>query len=119
MEQFTRNPLPKKLLWFQDDVTHTRFYWLARPAGEVKKGQKIVAQRRGQTITLSSTNAETVTVLLNDTMLDLDRPVVIQNASRTVFSNHVSRTIATLARTLAERGDTNLAFSAEVTVGLR
>jgi len=118
MEKFTRDPLPQKIVWRQDDVTHTRFYWLARPKEEVKRGQTLVAERAGQTITLASTNAQTVTVLLNDAMLDLDRDVVIRAREKELFSGRVPRTIATLARTLGERGDTNLAFCAEVRVML-
>lgn len=119
MEQFTRDPLPEKIVWHQDDVTHTRFYWLARPKEEVKRGQQIIAERAGQTITLSSTNAQTVTVLLNDRMVDLDRAVLIRADNKELVCKRAPRTVATLARTLAERGDTNLAFSAEVTVTLR
>jgi poly(3-hydroxybutyrate) depolymerase len=119
MEQHTRNPLPEKIVWRQDDVTHTRFYWLARPKEEVKRGQQIISERAGQTISLSSTNAQTVTVLLNDQMLNLDREVVIRVDSKELVSRRAPRTIATLARTLSERGDTNLAFSAETTVTLQ
>lgn len=119
MERFTRTALPERIVWHQDDVTHTRFYWIARPRGEVKRGQQIIAERAGQTITVSSTNTQTVTVLLNDQMLNLDRDVIIRAGERQMFSGRARRTIATLARTLAERGDTNLAFSAEITVALR
>ena len=100
-------------------MTHTRFYWLARPKEEVKRGQQIIAERAGQTITLSSTNAQTVTVLLNDQMVNLDHEVAVRSDTKAVLSARPPRTIATLARTLAERGDTNLAFSTEMTVTLR
>jgi len=63
-------------------------------------------------VTLSSKNVRTVTVLLNDTMFDLDQPVVIRAGTSTLFSNRIARSVATLARTLQERGDTNLVFSA-------
>ncbi|HWN95472.1 MAG TPA: polyhydroxyalkanoate depolymerase, partial [Methylomirabilota bacterium] len=119
MEQFTRNSLPEKIVWQQDDVTHARFYWLARPNEEVKRGQQIIAERAGQTITLSSPNVQTVTVRFNDQMVNLDREVVIRVNDRELWAERAPRTIATLARTLAERGDTNLTFSAEVTVTLR
>jgi hypothetical protein len=118
MEKYTRDPVPAKVVWRQDDVTHTRFYWLARPQDEVKKDQEIIALRAGQTVTLTSTNVQTVTVLLNDALLNLEEPVIIRAGGETLFSNHVARTAVTLARTLEERGDTNLAFSAEVTVKL-
>lgn len=118
MEKFARDPRPQKVVWYQDDVTHTELYWLARPKSEVKAGQLLTAERAGQTITLSSTNISTVTVALNDALLDLDRPVIVRTAGQTLFSNVVARTVATLAQTLAARGDTNLAFSAAVTVTL-
>jgi transglutaminase-like putative cysteine protease/pimeloyl-ACP methyl ester carboxylesterase len=118
MEKFSRAPLPEKIVWFQNGVTHPRCYWLARPPDEVQAGQVLVAERAGQVITLASTNAETVTVLLNDAMMDLSQPVVIRGGGQILFSNRVSRNVATLAESLAARGDTNLAFSASVTVKL-
>ncbi len=88
------------------------------PKSQAKAGQQIAAQRVGQTVTLTTKNVPTVTVLLNDAMVELDQPVTIRTADKELFTGRVPRTIATLARTLAERGDTNLTFSAEVTVNL-
>lgn len=118
MEQFTRVPLPDRIVWFQDDVTHARFYWLAVPTNQPKAGQQIVARRSGQTVTLEGKHVRTVTVLFSDAMVDLDRPVVVRAPETPLFDGRLARTVATLARTLSERGDTNLAFSAEVTVTL-
>jgi hypothetical protein len=118
MEKFTRVPLPDKVVWRQSGRTHARFYWLAVRKQEAKGGQEIIAQRAGQTVTLTGKNPPAVTVLLNDAMLDLDQPVVIRAGDQTLFSERVPRTLATLARRLSERGDTNLTFSAEVTVTL-
>lgn len=118
MEQFTRQPLPSKVVWHQGEALHTRCYWLSRPQNELKAGQTLIAERAGQVITLSSTNVETVTVLLNDEMLNLDEPVIIRSRGKTLFSDRVSRTALSLARTLEESGDQNLSFSAAVTVKL-
>ena len=118
MEKYTRVPLPEKVVWRQSGRTHARFYWLATPKDQAKGGQEIIAERASQTITLSAKNAHTVTVLLNDALLDLDQPVHIRSGATILFQDRLPRTIATLARTLAERGDTNLTFSAEATVTL-
>lgn len=118
MEAYTRDPLPKRVVWRQDDVTHSRCYWLAVPPGEARKRSRMVAERDGQRIALTGSRTSRVTVLLNDSMLDLDRPVQIQTDGRAAFDGRVPRTVATLQRTLDERGDTNLAFSAEITVPL-
>ncbi len=116
MEKSSRVPLPQKIVWHQAARIHPRFYWLA--LAQPQRDQEIRAQRDGQTVTLSATHGTTVTVLLNDTLLDLDQPVTIRAGAQTLFSGRISRTLATLARTLAERGDPQLTFSAEVTVNL-
>lgn len=116
MAKFTRDPLPKRIVWEQDDVTHTRFYWLAVEQDQTGDRAVLTAERDGQTIDLASEQVERVTVRLNDAMLDLDQPVTIRFNGKQVFAGKVERTIATLARTLAERGDPTSLFSAEVTV---
>lgn len=55
-------------------------------------------------------------VRLSDEMLDLDQPVTIRIGEKEVFSARTERTIGTLARTLSERGDFELMFSAELPV---
>ncbi|MCE9613806.1 MAG: alpha/beta hydrolase [Lentisphaerae bacterium] len=116
MEAHTRDPLPTKIVWRQGAVPRPRGYWLAVPPGETGKRSLIVAEREGQCVMLKGPRSSRITVLLNDAMLDLDLPVRIQTNGSTPFDGRVPRTIATLQRTLAERGDTNLVFSAEVTV---
>jgi hypothetical protein len=118
MEKFTRVPLPERVVWFQDDATHDRCYWLEVPPGQPKAGQEIIAQRQGQAVTISGKGAPKATVLLNDAMLNLDEPVAVRAGDQALFEGRRPRTIATLARTLGERGDTNLTFSAEATVTL-
>ena len=116
MEKFTRNPLPDRIVWHQDGVLHTRFYWLSVPRDTAHAGQDIVAVRKGQTIDLHSKDANTVVVRLNDRMLNLDEPVTILSGGHALFSEKPTRNIATLRRTLEECGDPDFVFSAEVTV---
>ncbi len=116
MERYSREPLPKRVVWRQSGRTHPRFYWLAVPPDKARRGQEIVAEREAQTVTLASTNASEITVLLNDRMMNLDQPVIVRAGEKAVFSGVVHRTVATLARTLLERSDTNLAFSAAIAV---
>ncbi len=114
IEKYTRNPLPDRLAWHQDDVIHLSSYWLALPADAAKVGQEILATRAGQTITLTTKDAPEVIVRLNDTMLDLDKAVTIRSGEKIIYDCVCLRTIATLARTLAERNDPDLIFSVEI-----
>lgn len=118
MMQYRRDRFPKRVVWKQDDVTHDRFYWLGVDGDQRKGGSEVVATRDGQTIDVVSEQVEQVRVFLNDEMVDLDKPVAITSAGRPIVSQTVRRTIGTLARTLAERGDPKSMFSGEVTVSL-
>jgi predicted esterase len=114
----TRDPLPRKIVWKQDDVTHSRFYWLAVDAGEHRERAEVFASREGQRIDVRSDSVARLRVRLNDKMLDLDRPVVITRAGKPLLTKRISRSIATLQRTIAERGDPRSVFSSELVVAI-
>ena len=57
-------------------------------------------------------------IYLNDTLADLDQPVKFVVNGKTVFDGKVKRTVATLARSLNERGDPFYMFPAEIPVKL-
>jgi hypothetical protein len=117
MAGFTRNPVPERVVWMQSTVTHDQFYWLAVPKDEARAGQLVVATRKGQEVRIEKAEGvRSLTVLLNDAMLDLDHPVVISMAGKELFNGVVPRTAATLRKTLDSRGDARLMFDAEVTV---
>jgi hypothetical protein len=115
MAEFTRNPVPERIVWYQDDITHPSFYWLAvaEPRGETT----IIAELDGQAITVASSDVGDARVRLRDDMLDLDQPVSVSFNDVEVFSGSVSRTIAVLAATLEQRQDPAMMFSAEIPLG--
>ncbi|MFM9118192.1 MAG: dienelactone hydrolase family protein, partial [Planctomycetota bacterium] len=119
MYQYQRAPLPERIVWKQDDVTHRRFYWLALDDNQRKTGAEVIAVRSGQKIDLQSEQVERLRVRLNDEMLDLDQPVTLTRAGEVLATKPVERTIATLARTLSERGDPFAMYSGEVEVVLK
>jgi poly(3-hydroxybutyrate) depolymerase len=114
MEKFTRNPLPERIVWVQDDVTHSRSYWLAVTGSEGKAGNEVVATRTGQSFDLALKGAANASVLLNDEIANLDQPVSLKVNGREVFKGMVERTIAVLIESLEKRGDRRLMFSAQI-----
>ncbi len=114
MAKHTRNALPEKIVWYQDDVTHQRFYWLATDQESATPGCEIRASRDGQRIEINAPAETKVTVLLNDQMLNLDQdiqPVINGSVAAPVKAR---RTIRTIYRSLADRGDPKSVFSAEL-----
>jgi poly(3-hydroxybutyrate) depolymerase len=117
---FSRNPLPKKVVWKQDDVIHTRFYWLSVPSDEAKTGNEIVASINGQTIEIQKSEGVThLTILLSDAMVDLDRAVTVKLEGKQVFTGKAIRSIGEIASSLEMRCDPSLAFNASVQVQLK
>jgi len=117
MAGFTRDPLPARVVWHQSTVTHDRFYWLAVPKGDAKPGQLVVATRAGQDLRIEKTDGlTTLTLLLSDAVLNLDKPVSVSMNGKNLFTGIVPRTVRSLQSTLAARGDPFLTFDASLTV---
>lgn len=118
MSQFRRQLLPQRIVWKQDDVTQDRFYWLSVDATDRTDRAEVIVQRNAQAFDIRSSDMGRVTIRLSDDLLDLDQPVLVNFQDRQCFQGPVDRTIAVLAKTLAERGDPRGMFSSEVTVTL-
>lgn len=119
MAKFTRNPLPKKVVWKQDDVTHPRFYWLAVNKENEKTGTLITVSRDGQIIHIEKAeDVNAISIYLNDAMLDMDQPVKVIYQDQVLFENFVTRTAHTIHKTMTERGDQNLIFNGSIEVTL-
>ena len=120
MAKRTRNRLPKKIVWKQDDVTHGRSYWVALPGAEVKARQLIMVSREGQQFNVDKADGiGTLCILLNDEMIDFAEPVTVKFGGKKVHEGKVSRSIAAISRTMIDRGDPGLIFSAILNVKLK
>jgi predicted esterase len=106
MSPLARQAWPKRVVWKENDnVAHSRFYWLQR-APEAAKPDAIYAARvEGQTITIETPGAGSLTLRLSDALLDLDRPVRVMAGGRAIFEGNVSRSFAAVVQSLRERED--------------
>ncbi len=119
MAKFTRDPVPAKIVWKQTGALHDRSYWLAVPKGNAAEGALVVAERKGQKISVGQVEkVGALVVRLDDRMLNLDQPVTVERDGKTLYSAKPERTIRTMVQTLADRGDPKLMFDAEVEVDL-
>ncbi len=116
MAKFRRDPVPTRVVWKQDDVTHDRFYWLAVPNDAAKKGAHVIAERNGNTIEIESADVADLFLRCDDRMFDLDKDVTVTWAGDQVFHGRCQRTIRTMAKTLHELGDPEMVFASEIHV---
>lgn len=115
MAKHTRTSFPDRIVWKQDDVQHSRFYWLSvdTPA---KDRALVVAQRDGQSIVIEKSDIDALTVLLNDEMLDLDKAVEFKWGNANIGNKVVPRNIKNLVTSLVERGDPAMMFSGRLQI---
>ncbi|MCA9254215.1 MAG: dienelactone hydrolase family protein [Phycisphaerales bacterium] len=116
MASHVRNPWPNRVVWKQDDVTHRRFYWLEVDRADALKGRRIVAQVEGQSVSIESDETESVTLLLSDALVDLDKPIAVVFNGTTVFEGIVPRTQRAIEQSLAGLNDPAMAATARLTV---
>ena len=114
MAERTRQPWPQRVVWLQDDVTRTRFYWLSVPAAEAKAGRRIDAEVKGRTIALGGDVPRGTTLRLSDALLSLDEPLKVTVNGKEVFSGKAVRTEAAIRQSLEERADPAAAATALV-----
>jgi hypothetical protein len=116
MAQYRRNPYPSTVIWAQGDRGHKHFYWLGVPEEETKKGAQLRVSVKGNTITIDSDDYTSVTLFLNDDIVNLNRSITVKWGKRTVFKGRLSRTEKNLRNTINLRGDFAYCFPSQVTV---
>lgn len=116
MATYSRDPYPGRVVWRQENLVRSSMYWLKVEPKDARPGMRVDAVRRGNTIEIERCDYDRIVVCLNDEMMNLDKPVTVMYKGKTLFSGTVKRTIGTLCRSLEERGDSGLMFSAEIEV---
>ena len=115
MAKNTRDPWAKKLNWYQDNVLHTRFSWLANDAP--KAGDLVTAEVNGQTITLTTENVKKLTLRLNDKLVNLDKEIIVKDGSgKELFKGKIERSTEAITKSLKERLDVSSVATAELEV---
>jgi pimeloyl-ACP methyl ester carboxylesterase len=103
MAKFTRNPWPDRVVWKQDDVTHSRFYWLGVNAENERGGSLVTARVKGQTIEVEQADGvRSMRLWLADELIDLDQPIRVEFRGQELFAGKVPRTIAVIEQSLQD-----------------
>lgn len=119
MAKFSRNTWPAKVVWVQDDVRHSRFYWLRTNAEAAQAGDTVTAEIKDNAVRISTSTPNELALLLSDSLIPLDNPVTVihPNGSRT--EHRVERTAGMLAESLRDRSDPTGMYSSVINVQLQ
>lgn len=119
MAQYKRNPYPTKIVWRQEEVVRPSFYWLTAPANELERGKTVRLEVKGNVIDINECDYSTLTLWLNDQLVDLDQKVKIICKGKTLYNGFVARSADNLKTSLYDRGDLSFSFPAKVEVKIK
>jgi dienelactone hydrolase len=116
MMKFSRNIVPEKVVWLQDDVLHSRFYWLKVDLASAKAGDLWVASRVGNKFAIEQTPKGKLTLLLRDDMVNFDEDIVVSRGDKELWRGKATRTMKSIAETMTDRGDPTAVFCSQVEI---
>lgn len=119
MAQYHRHSYPSTVVWVQGDRGHKHFYWLGVPEEETKKGAELHVSVKGNTINIDTEDYTSVTLYLNDSIINLNKPVTVKWGKQTVYKGRLPRTEENMRNTINQRGDLAYCFPSQVTVKKR
>ncbi len=110
MSQFTRNPIPSKVVWVQDDVIRDNFYWLeATPDGK-RQNERVVVRYIKNKIYIDEATPKSFVICLNDSMMNLDKPVSVYYNNKRIYKGKVERLKKNIENDIAKMRDQSLVF---------
>lgn len=128
LSERVRNPRPARVTWLVqrfDSQVALRQYWLALEAAPAVMPLFVDAAIAGNRLEIHAEVREAgakldgvLVVRLDDRLADLDRPIAIVVNGEERAAQTVVRSREVMERTLAERGDANACFCAELRVAL-
>jgi hypothetical protein len=116
MLQFERNPYPKNIDWEITSSSEARFYWLGLYKDDLKPGLIINASLGENAIVIEASDEASVDIYLNDTMVNLDKAIQIENNGNTIFSAKAPRTLEIIKASIESLGDPSQMFVSKIHV---
>ncbi|MEM7230518.1 MAG: hypothetical protein AAF432_17100, partial [Planctomycetota bacterium] len=113
---YTRDPMPQEVTWAQTDSVVRRFYWIEDPNAQA--GREINASCRDNIINIDGNATGTISLHLDQRLIDVTREVVIRTADgeRRVTPEP---TIDALIRSIHATGDPHMATTMRIDVVLK
>ena len=118
MAQYKRNPYPSYIVWRQEEVLREEFYWLHAPKDEIGRGKTAIIEVKDNVIDIIRCDYSSLTFLLNDSIVSLDKPVVVKRNGQVLVEETLVRDKALLRQSLQRRLDPRYMFDSEFTAHL-
>ncbi|MFI3315206.1 MAG: alpha/beta hydrolase [Rikenellaceae bacterium] len=117
MPKYTRNPIPNRVVWLQDDITRERFYWLSTTGdNDARQNDELVVSYKDNNIYIENSSITSFVIGLNDDMVDLDKKIKVYKDDKVIFSGKVNRYLSNIKSDVNAMRDASLVFPAKLLV---
>ena len=117
MLKYRRNPWPSHIVWSQSDTVLHRFYWLDAPRPNPKGHIEAIVS--GNTIVINSLNQDKVSLWLDQSLVNLNKPVTVKVAGFKDQKFVLHPNAETFCEGIMETADPRLAAPVKVEVNLQ
>ncbi len=120
MNDFVRNPYPKRVVWRQEETClRDHFYYLSVLREEMAAAKELRVEYEGNVVNVLKTDYRTFRIHLNDAMMDLSKEVEVLFQGKTLFKGKVPRRISHITESATKWMDESYIFPAviEITLG--
>ncbi len=116
MPKYLRNSSPTRVVWMQDDVLRSRFYWLQVDENNMIKNSRIVARYEGNSIFIDESTVDEFIVGVNDKMMNLDKAIRVYYKGKIIFNGKVRRVIENIKSDIFAMRDRDLVFPVKLLI---
>lgn len=117
MNDFVRNPYPKRIVWRQEESgLRDCFYNLSIHKEEGDRGKELRIEYDGNTINIIRNDYDTFFIHLNDKIVNLSKPVTINHNGKKIFKGKVERKAEHIHSSIDKRMDPAYIFCAQIEV---
>ena len=113
-----RKPHPKEVKHHAIGEYAPQSYWV-RIVEFKEKCAEVKASIKGQTIDFAATGAKKIAFYIDETLLDLAKPIKITSGGATLFQGKVQPSVDVVLETWRAREDRELLFRAKVVVDVK
>lgn len=94
------------------------FYWVEAPQDQLARDMEVRLEVEGNKIILDKCDYSSLTLWLNDRIVDLDKQVQVEYSGKTVFKGALKRSSELMKSSLEQRNDPGYIFSAKINIDL-
>ena len=117
MNDFERNPRPKRIVWRQEESgLRDCFYNLSVPAKDMEKGKELRIEHDGNIINIIKSDYSEFFIHLNDKIMNLSKPITVILDGKIIFKGKVKRKKEHIDASISKRMDPEYIFSAKLKI---